>query len=220
MIKNILFDLDGTLADTALDLTNALNSVRLSYELTELPTEIIRPTVSLGAAAMIKVAFNIEKEDPEFDEIHKKFLKCYSENIAEETKLFEGMEKVLERLENTKKTWGIVTNKSSWLTIPLLKALSLDKRPACIICGDTVGYTKPHPAPVIHACKKMKCDPTSTLFVGDAKRDIEAGIKAGTKTAVALYGYINESENPEDWGADRMIKSPYEIDTILDELSQ
>ena len=122
--------------------------------------------------------------------------------------------------QNTKKTWGIVTNKSSWLTIPLLKALSLDKRPACIICGDTVGYTKPHPAPVIHACKKMKCDPTSTLFVGDAKRDIEAGIKAGTKTAVALYGYINESENPEDWGADRMIKSPYEIDTILDELSQ
>ena len=218
MIRNILFDLDGTLADTALDLTNAINKVRISFKLPELPIEIIRPTVSQGAKVMIKTGFGIEEEDPEFDKIRKEFLKIYSENIAEETKLFEGMEEVLEKIENTKKTWGIVTNKSSWLTIPLLKALSLDKRAACVVCGDTIGYTKPHPEPVIHACQKMKCEPTSTLFVGDAKRDIEAGIKAGTKTAVALYGYINESENPETWGADRMIESPYEIHAILDEL--
>ena len=218
MIRNILFDLDGTLADTALDLTNALNAVRISFKLTELPIEIIRPTDSQGAGVMIKTAFDVEEGDPEFDKIRKEFLKIYSENIAEETKLFEGMEEVLEKIENAKKVWGIVTNKSSWLTIPLLKALSLDKRAACVVCGDTIGYTKPHPAPVIHACQKMNCEPTSTLFIGDAKRDIEAGVKAGTKTAIALYGYINESENPETWGADRMIKSPHEIHTILDEL--
>ena len=219
MIRNILFDLDGTLLDTALDLANALNAVRLSCKLPQLPIETIRPTVSQGASMMIKVGFGVEVGDPEFDEIRKKFLKIYSENIAEETKLFEGMKEVLEKLEKTEKVWGIVTNKSSWLTIPLLKALSLDKRPACIVCGDTVEHIKPHPAPVIYACKQMKCDPASTLFIGDAERDIKAGIEAGAKTAVALYGYINENDNPENWGADRMIKSPYEIHTILDEFN-
>ena len=124
MIRNILFDLDGTLADTALDLTNALNAVRITFKLSELPIEIIRPTVSQGAGVMIKTAFNVEEGDPEFDKIRKEFLKIYSENIAEETKLFDGMEEVLEKIEKAKKVWGIVTNKSSWLTIPLLKAIS------------------------------------------------------------------------------------------------
>jgi phosphoglycolate phosphatase len=220
MIKSILFDLDGTLADTAPDLSNALNAVRLSYKLPKLPIETIRPTVSQGAGVMIKVVFGIDEDDPEFDVIREKFLNIYSDNIAEETNLFKGIEGVLKKLEDDKKIWGIVTNKSSWLTIPLLKALSLDKRSACIVCGDTTGYTKPHPAPIIHACKQLKCDPVSTLFIGDAERDIKAGIEAGTKTAVALYGYINETDNPENWGADRMIKSPDEIHKILDELSK
>ena len=219
MIKNILFDLDGTLVDTALDLTNALNAVRLSYKLPELPIDTIRPTVSLGASMMIKVGFDVEVGDPEFDEIRKKFLKIYSENIAEETKLFEGMDAVLEKLDNNKKVWGIVTNKSSWLTIPLLKALSLDKRAECIVCGDTTEYTKPHPEPVIYACKQMHCDPASTIFIGDAERDIKAGVEAGTKTAVALYGYIDKNDNPKNWGADKMIKTPHEIHEILEELS-
>ena len=220
MIKSILFDLDGTLADTAPDLSNAINTVRLSYKLPELPIDIIRPTVSQGASAMIKVGFGIDESNPEFDVIREKFLKIYSNNLSEETTLFRGMDGVLKKLEDDKKDWGIVTNKSSWLTIPLLKALSLDKRSACIVCGDTTEYTKPHPAPVIHACKELKCDPVSTLFIGDAERDIKAGIEAGTKTAVALYGYINETDNPENWGADVMIKSPDEIHKILNELSK
>ena len=218
MIKNILFDLDGTLANTALDLANALNAVRLSYELPELPINVIRPTVSLGANAMIKLGFGFEEGHPEFEKIHRKFLHHYSKNIAQETHLYEGMEEVLKRFERTNKTWGIVTNKSSWLTIPLLKALSLDKRAACIVCGDTVEHNKPHPAPIIHACKLIKSDPKSTIFIGDAKRDIEAGRKAGTKTVVALYGYIDENDNPKDWGADGMISSPYEIHAILDDV--
>ena len=219
MIKNILFDLDGTLVDTALDLANALNAVRLSYKLPKLPIDTIRPTVSQGASVMIKVGFDVEVGDPKFDEIHKKFLEIYSENIAEETKLFEGMDAVLEKFDNNKKAWGIVTNKSSWLTIPLLKSLSLDKRAQCIVCGDTTEYAKPHPAPIIHACKQMHCDPSSTIFIGDAERDIKAGVEAGTKTAVALYGYIDKNDKPENWGADKKIKTPHEIHEILEELS-
>ena len=219
MIKNILFDLDGTLVDTALDLANALNAVRLSYKLPKLPIDTIRPTVSQGASVMIKVGFDVEVGDPKFDEIHKKFLEIYSENIAEETKLFEGMDAVLEKFDNNKKAWGIVTNKSSWLTIPLLKSLSLDKRAKCIVCGDTTEYAKPHPAPIIHACKQLHCDPSSTIFIGDAERDIKAGVEAGTKTAVALYGYIDKNDKPENWGALKMIRTPHEIHEILEELS-
>ena len=219
MIKNILFDLDGSLVDKALDLANALNAVRLSYKLPKLPIDTISPTVSQGASVMIKVGIDVEVGDPKFDEIHKKFLEIYSENIAEETKLFEGMDAVLEKFDNNKKAWGIVTNKSSWLTIPLLKSLSLDKRAKCIVCGDTTEHAKPHPAPIIHACKQMHCDPSSTIFIGDAERDIKAGVEAGTKTAVALYGYIDKNDKPENWGADKMIKTPHEIHEILEELS-
>ena len=220
MIESILFDLDGTLADTAPDLAGALNAVRLSRNLPELPNKVIRPAVSLGAGAMIKVGFDIEEGHSDFEEIRENFLRIYSENIANKTKLFDGIEVVLSELENTKKTWGIVTNKSSALTIPLLKALSLDKRAACIVCGDTLEHTKPHPAPIIHACQQIQSDPALTVFVGDAKRDIEAGNKAGTKTVVALYGYINENDDPKKWGADGTITSPHEIHEILEELSK
>ena len=169
---------------------------------------------------MIKVGFDIEEGHSDFEEIRENFLRIYSENIANKTKLFDGIEEVLSELENTKKTWGIVTNKSSALTIPLLKALSLDKRAACIVCGDTLEHTKPHPAPIIHACQQIQSDPALTVFVGDAKRDIEAGNKAGTKTVVALYGYINENDDPKKWGADGIITSPHEIHEILEELSK
>ena len=220
MIKSILFDLDGTLADTAPDLAGALNAVRLSRNLPELPNKVIRPAVSLGASMMIKVGFDIEEGHSDFEKIRENFLRIYSENIANKTKLFDGIEEVLSELENTKKTWGIVTNKSSALTIPLLKALSLDKRAACIVCGDTLEHTKPHPAPIIHACQQIQSDPALTVFVGDAKRDIEAGNKAGTKTVVALYGYINENDTPKKWGADGTITSPHEIHEILEKLSK
>ena len=220
MIESILFDLDGTLADTAPDLAGALNAVRLSRNLPELPNKVIRPAVSLGASAMIKVGFDIEEGHSDYEEIRENFLRIYSENIANKTKLFDGIEVALSELENTKKTWGIVTNKSSILTIPLLKELSLDKRASCIVCGDTLEHTKPHPAPIIHACQQIQSDPALTVFVGDAKRDIEAGNKAGTKTVVALYGYINENDTPKKWGADGTITSPHEIHEILEKLSK
>jgi N-acetyl-D-muramate 6-phosphate phosphatase len=218
MIEHILFDLDGTLADTADDLANALNAIRLKYELTTLPKEVIRPTVSLGGNAMIKLAFNLEEGDSGFESIRDEFLNYYRANIAQETRLFDGMEELLLSLESENKPWGIVTNKSSWLTDPLVEAMSLDKRAACVISGDTLEQRKPHPAPILHACKLMQSDPATTIYIGDAQRDIEAGRRAGTKTLIALYGYIDDGDNPADWCADGMVSSPFEIHGKLSEL--
>ncbi len=218
MINHILFDLDGTLADTADDLANALNAIRLKHNLPKLPKEVIRPTVSLGGNAMIKLAFDLEEGNVGFDSIRDEFLNHYRANIARETRLFDGMEDVLLALEKENKPWGIVTNKSSWLTDPLMEAMSLDKRAACIVSGDTLEHRKPHPAPILHACKLMRSNPASTIYIGDAQRDIEAGRRAGTKTLVALYGYIDADDDPVSWCADGMISSPHEINNKLSEL--
>ena len=209
MIEHILFDLDGTLADTADDLANALNAIRLKYELTTLPKEIIRPTVSLGGNAMIKLAFDLEEGDTGFESIRDEFLNHYRANIAHETRLFEGMEELLLALESENKPWGIVTNKPSWLTDPLVEAMCLDERAACVISGDTLEHRKPHPAPILHACKLMHADPATTIYIGDAQRDIEAGRRAGTKTLIALYGYIDDGDDPAD--GVRMAWSPVHL---------
>lgn len=218
MINNILFDLDGTLADTAPDLANALNAIRLKHGLEKLPLDVISPTVSLGGNAMIKLAFNLEEGDPSFDDIRDQFLNYYLENIVVDTRLYDGMEELLQSLEDNNKTWGIVTNKAEWLTLPLLKALSLDTRAACVVSGDTLEYRKPHPAPILHACKLIRAKPASTVYIGDAQRDIEAGRRAGTKTLVALYGYIEEGEDPNSWNADAAVSSAHEINDKLSEL--
>ncbi|MBL1140571.1 MAG: HAD-IA family hydrolase [Proteobacteria bacterium] len=215
MINSILFDLDGTLADTAPDLAVALNAIRLKHGMEELSLDVISPTVSLGGNAMIKLAFNLEEGDIGFEEIREQFLNYYLDHIAEETRLYNGIKDLLASLENENKTWGIVTNKSTWLTTPLLEALSLDRRAACVVCGDTLEQRKPHPAPVLHACELIKAKPESTIYIGDAQRDIEAGNRAGTKTMIALYGYIEENEDPKSWDADAMVSSVQEINDML-----
>lgn len=217
MIDYVLFDLDGTLADTAPDLAGALNAIRVKHGLPELSLETISPTVSLGGNAMIKLAFNLEEGDDGFEEIREQFLNYYLEHIADETRLYDGMESLLSTLENNNKIWGIVTNKSTWLTTPLLEALELDKRSACVVCGDTLEHRKPHPAPILHACDLIDAKPENTLYIGDAKRDVEAGIRAGTKTMVALYGYIEADEDPVDWNADTMVSS---VDQINNKISE
>ncbi|MEM6998860.1 MAG: HAD-IA family hydrolase [Pseudomonadota bacterium] len=218
MIKNVLFDLDGTLADTAPDLAGALNAIRIKNNLPALPLEKISPTVSLGGNAMIKLAFNLDEGDSDFDEIRDQFFNYYLEHIADESRLYDDMEELLTSLENNNIAWGIVTNKSEWLTMPLLKALSLEKRTSCIVCGDTLAHRKPHPAPLLHACDLIQAEPASTVYIGDAQRDIQAGISAGTKTIVALYGYIETNEDPANWNADAMVSSVNEIKDKLSEL--
>ena len=209
--KRTLFDLDGTLVDTAPDLADALNRTRANHDLPPLPFEAIRPTVSLGGAAMIRAGFGVAEADPGFIPLRDEFLALYREGVARRSRLFPGMEQVLARLEDNGVPWGIVTNKSGWLTTPLTQALGLAARARCIVSGDTVEQPKPHPAPLLHACKLLGCAPPEALYVGDAKRDMEAGRRAGMTTIVAAYGYIEAGENPADWQADGLIRHPAEL---------
>lgn len=210
-IQNVLFDLDGTFADTAPDLHYAIDRVMLSQGLAPLSLEQIRPAVSHGSQAMLKVAFGMQPEDPGYDELRMRFLDTYLANIAKQTRLFDGMERLLNEFDNLGVSWGIVTNKPAWLTDPLMEGLGLSRRAACIVSGDTTEHAKPHPEPILHACRLVGVEPRHSIYVGDAQRDIEAGNRAGTLTLVALFGYLSEDDSPDNWQATGSVAHPMEI---------
>lgn len=210
-MRTVLFDLDGTLADTAPDLADALNGVRDHRGLAPLSFDVIRPIVSHGADALIYLSFELSPDDDGYAEIREDLLDIYLNNIANKTRLFPGMAEVLETIENTGRNWGVVTNKPSWLTEPLLRALNLHERAACIVSGDTASKRKPDPEPMLFASSLVGSHCHECLYVGDAERDIEAGRRAGMKTLAALFGYIDDHDRPETWGADGMINQPGEI---------
>jgi len=214
-IKTVLFDLDGTLADTAPDLADALNYVLRRNNKPILAFEEIRPVVSHGGIALIKLGFNINQDHPDFESLRQQLLDYYLKNIAAKTKLFDGMERLLMQIELNDMNWGVVTNKPSWLTDPLMQALKLDSRAACIVSGDTLKERKPHPAPLLHACSIARSDFHQCVYIGDAERDITAGNEAGMQTIIALFGYIRAEDTPDDWGADYMFNSPDEIASWL-----
>jgi len=207
----ILFDLDGTLADTAPDLAHALNSVLEEQGEEALEFEKIRPVVSHGGIALIKLGFGIEEEHPDFELLRQRLLEIYRENITRETELFPGMQDLLCMIEDEGMNWGVVTNKPSWLTEPLMESLSLTERAACVISGDTCENRKPHPEPILRACQMAGSDIEQCLYVGDAERDIVAGRHAGVRTAVALFGYIGEDDSPQSWQADVLVDSPDDL---------
>ena len=209
--KAVLFDLDGTLADTAPDLAFALNETLKRNDKEPLPFEKIRPVVSHGGIALIKLGFNIEPDHPQFEKLRQQLLDIYIDNIANETRLFDGMEQLLQELEQRDIHWGVVTNKPAWLTDPLMDKLNLTQRAACVVSGDTLPERKPHPAPVLYACEQAGSHATECIYVGDASRDIEAGNRAGLKTIAALFGYIEENDDPHQWEADVMINHPLEV---------
>jgi phosphoglycolate phosphatase len=215
-VKTVLFDLDGTLADTAPDLAFALNETLKLNNKAPLPFETIRPVVSHGGIALVKLGFGIGPEHSDYATIRQQLLDIYMANIANQTTLFEGMEELLQQLEQRKILWGVVTNKPAWLTEPLMDALSLTQRAASIVSGDTLPENKPHPAPVLYACEQTGSKPYECLYVGDAERDIEAGRRAGLKTLAALFGYIQDGDDPALWQADAMINSPLEVLDWLD----
>jgi 2-phosphoglycolate phosphatase, prokaryotic len=208
MIKAVFFDLDGTLADTAPDLAAALNQLLAEQGRSALPYEVIRPAVSLGGNAMIRLAFGIEEVTPEFNSFRQRFLEIYQSRLLDDTHLFPGMSQVLEILESKGIIWGVITNKPSWLTNPLMQKLGLYGRAKCIISGDTTENRKPHPAPMLYACEISETEPCSSLYIGDARRDIDAGRAAGMHTLIAEYGYIGKDEEPSQWRADGMISDP------------
>lgn len=210
-LTTVLFDLDGTLADTAPDLAFALNTVLVEQGRAALPFAHVRPVVSHGAAALIRLGFGLGPEDEGFAPLRTRLLEIYRTNLAQETRLFPGMTELLLVLERLGMKWGVVTNKPAWLTEPLLHALGVAQRTCCIVSGDTTRQRKPHPEPMLHACAVSGSLPEQCIYVGDAQRDVEAGRQAGMKTLVALFGYLDASDLPAEWGADGMVEHPLEI---------
>lgn len=215
-LRCLLFDLDGTLADTAPDLAHALNLLRAEHRMASLPFEAIRPFVSHGATALIKLGFTVTPDTEEFAALRERFLAIYRDCLSVHTRLFPGMADLLDALEGRGLKWGIVTNKPSWLTEPLVADLGLRKRAACVVSGDTTINRKPHPEPMLHACRAAGVTAHECLYVGDARRDIEAGRNAGMRTLVALFGYLGEADDPAEWAADGMIAQPGDILSWLD----
>lgn len=210
-VSLVLFDLDGTLADTAPDLAYALNQTLLRHGRAPLPLEQIRPHVSHGGIALTCFGFDITPDHPEFPRYRQDLLATYQANLTRETTLFPGMAPVLEELQQASIGWGIVTNKPARLTDPLVAGLGLAERAACVVSGDTTAHSKPHPEPILHACRITGTQPAACLYVGDAERDIVAGRDAGTHTLAALFGYLGQDDRPQEWGADDMVSQPGEI---------
>jgi phosphoglycolate phosphatase len=210
-IQTVLFDLDGTLLDTAADLANALNAVLRLNKQSALPFEQIRPVVSHGGQALIELGFKLCPDHPEFAPLKNQLLDYYQSHIADQTTLFPGMSEVLDTIEQRGMNWGVVTNKPAWLTEPLMDALDLTRRASTIVSGDTVDERKPHPAPLLYACKIVGSKPDACLYIGDAERDITAGHKAGMFTLVAMFGYLMAEDEPENWGATALIQQPSDI---------
>jgi phosphoglycolate phosphatase len=207
----VLFDLDGTFADTAPDMAHALNLLLHAHGRPPLPFASVRPHVSHGGRAMVRIGFGLEPGEEGFEALRREFLEIYAANLVRETAPFPGMLELVSALEGRGIPWGIVTNKPAWLTDPLMETLELDRRAACIVSGDTAARAKPHPDPLLHACRLIRRGPADCWYVGDSERDVAAGIAAGTGTLVALFGYLGVGEDPAAWGADGMIREPLEV---------
>ena len=207
-IRAVLFDLDGTLVDSAPDLAGAANGLRAQHGLPPLPYEQLRPMVGAGARGMIGAAFGVAPGDDGFEPLRDAFLLRYEQGLLERTDVFAEMKPVLEALERDALAWGIVTNKAERYTMPLVEGLGLHRRAAVVIAGDTTPHSKPHPEPLLEAARRMQIDPAQCVYVGDDHRDVQAGRAAGMATLVAAWGYLGRGEPIGAWGADAIIDSP------------
>lgn len=213
--STILFDLDGTLLDTAPDLAAALNIVLEKHQRDPLPFARLRPFASAGTRGLLGLGFNIQESDPSYPALRLEFLQAYHENLAVHTTFFPGIIEVLEAIETQGLQWGVVTNKPTNLSQELLVAFHLAKRAACIVGADIVAHRKPAPDSLFLACQLIEARPNECIYIGDAKRDIEAAHCAGMPAAAALYGYIQPDDDPLSWGAEYTINQPIELLTLL-----
>ncbi len=212
----VLFDLDGTVLDTAPDMARVLNQLLSERGRRVLPAATIRPVVSHGSLGLLQLGFGFGAEHAEFAELRQQFLDLYQNDlIGSGPALFAGMAVVLTALEQQGIPWGIVTNKPEYLTWPLLSLLALDTRSACVVGGDTVARAKPDPLPLLHACALLDVAPERCLYVGDAERDVVAGQRAGMTTVIARYGYIGAQDTPDAWGAHASIDHPQALLDLL-----
>jgi phosphoglycolate phosphatase len=210
-VDAVLFDLDGTLADTAPDLAAALNRVRVDGGLAPLPFARLRPHASHGARGLIGAAFGLTPDDAGFAALRDAFIAHYESALCVDSTLFPGVETILDVIEAKGLRWGIVTNKVTRLTLPLVADLRLAPRAGAVVCGDTTPHAKPHPAPLLHAAQALGVAPGRCLYVGDAARDIEAGRAAGMRTRVATYGYLGDADTPDAWLADGAVATPQDL---------
>jgi 2-phosphoglycolate phosphatase len=214
-IRAVLFDLDGTLADTAPDLCGALNRLRVERGLEPVPPELTRPYTSSGARGLIGAGLGISPDHPEYEALRLRFLDLYAENIHVDTRLFPGMTDLLSALEQRELPWGIVTNKASRFTGPLMNSMGLAARAACIVSGDTTPHAKPRPEPLLHAAKELQLPPAACLYLGDDLRDVQAARAAGMPVIAAAFGYLGDSD-PGTWCADAIIHHPLEVLNFLE----
>lgn len=211
MIRAVLFDLDGTLVDTAPDLGYALNLMLARRGLPALPADAIRGQASHGSQGLIKLAFGVSMDDPDFPGLRSEFLEIHAAHLVDRSAPFPGMERLLDELEGRRIAWGVVTNKPARFTEPLLEQLGLLSRAACVVSGDTCSRAKPDPEPMLHACHIVAVEPGHCLYVGDAERDVQAARAVGMPVVVALYGYLSENDCPEEWGGDGHIQHPLDL---------
>ena len=208
VIEAVLFDLDGTLADTAPDMALTVNRMLEKRGRPQVAVEQVRPFVSRGARGMIVSAFGIAPDDPGFQELREEFLAIYPENLCVDTRLFPGMDEVLGLIESRGMKWGVVTNKFERFAVPLIADLGLAERAAIVVGGDTCPRAKPFPDPLLHAAASMGVAPMHTLYVGDDERDVQAARAARMPVLVAAYGYLGDGTPPALWGADAIVDSP------------
>jgi len=213
--RAVLFDLDGTLADTAHDLGYALNRQRVARGLAPLPIEIIRTEASAGARGLLDLGLNLKPGDIGYDETRAEFLDFYAEHLCRETCLFPGVTELLDQLDARNLPWGIVTNKPARFTIPLMQELGLSSRAACVVSGGDTAHSKPHPAPLFAASAAISIAPADCIYLGDDVRDVQASLAAGMEPIIARYGYLGSASPPESWGARYLIDRPEELLSYL-----
>lgn len=214
-VKAVLFDLDGTLIDSAPDLGAAADKMRLDRGLPSLPLASYRPMAGAGARGMLEIAFKLGIDHPDFPSMREEFFSNYERCMSNNTYAFDGVSQLIADLKNLELPWGVVTNKAMRFTDPLTRAMPLFSSAKIIVSGDTTPHAKPHPEPLFEAARRMAINPVECLYVGDDERDIVAGRAAGMKTVAATYGYLGQMTNPAHWNADAIINSPADLLQLL-----
>lgn len=214
-IDAVLFDLDGTLIDSAPDLGAAADQMRVSRGLPSLALDAYRPMAGAGARGMLSIAFGMTPQDPLFESMREEFFRNYEQCMTQRTYVFDGVAELIGSLCQAKLQWGVVTNKSARFTEPLTQGMALFATAGAVVSGDTTPHAKPHPAPLLEAARRLGVDPLRCIYVGDDERDIQAGLAAGMGTVAADYGYLGEKADTASWGAHARIKSPQQLLQLL-----
>ena len=211
----VWFDLDGTLFNTSDNIIPAIKAALTHFDYPIPEDEFLRRNINFGSRGVLARAIGCEKDDPKIEELHEVYSKHYINDLSSKSVWFDGIEAIVERLENEGTPWGVITNKIEYFTIPLVKQLGIDQRIAVLVCGDTVEESKPSAKPLLHACKQTGHDPQKCIYIGDNSTDIIAGRAAGMATVAAAYGFVPTGESAYDWGADAVVENPAELGNIL-----